>query len=129
MWVRWMKFNAVGLLGIAVQLGSLWILVELGRLRPLPAAAMATELAVLHNFLWHTRWTWADRPGSIGESLERLLKFNLTNGAVSLAGNLIVMTALTGLAHVPYLASNMIAIAVCSLANFSLSENWVFDAE
>ena len=126
MFLRWLKFNLVGVLGIAVQLGSLWILVELGRLGPLPATAMATELAVLHNFLWHTRWTWADRPRSLGASLERLLKFNLTNGAVSLVGNLMVVAALTDLASMPYLAANMIAIATCSLANFALSERWVF---
>ncbi len=27
----------------------------------LVATALAVEMAVLHNFFWHRRWTWADR--------------------------------------------------------------------
>ena len=126
MFLRWLKFNLVGVLGIAVQLGSLWILVELGRLGPLPATAMATELAVLHNFLWHTQWTWAERRASMLQSIGRFVRFNLSNGAVSLVGSAILMAVLTGRAGIPYLAANMIAMAVCSIVNFALSENLVF---
>jgi len=126
MLIRWLKFNAVGAAGIVVQIGALWILVELGQLPYLSASALATELAVIHNFVWHTRWTWADRSVSVAESIGRLVRFNLTNGAVSLMGSLILMAALTGVARVPYLVANMIAIATCSLVNFALSEKVVF---
>jgi putative flippase GtrA len=126
MLIRWLKFNAVGAAGIVVQVGALWTLVEFGRLHYLSASVLATELAVIHNFLWHMRWTWADRSVSVAESLGRLVRFNLTNGTVSLTGTTTLMAALTGVARVPYLEANLIAIVTCSLVNFALSETIVF---
>ena len=126
MLLRWLKFNAVGAAGVVVQIGALWMLVELGRMSYLTATLVATELAVLHNFLWHTQWTWADRPVSVLQSIGRLARFNFSNGAVSLVGNVMLMAVLTSRARIPYLGANMIAIAVCSLVNFALSERVVF---
>lgn len=91
---------------------------------------MAVEAAVIHNFLWHERYTWADRVRpSWRASLPRLLRFNLTNGAVSMGGNLALMKILVALGHVNYLIANGIAIALCSLANFAVSETYVFRDE
>ena len=56
--LRWLTYNAVGLVGMAVQLGALVALTELGRLNVLVATALAVETAILHNFVWHERWTW-----------------------------------------------------------------------
>ena len=39
------------------------------------------------------------------------------------------MKLLVGVGHLNYLASSGIAIVVCSLANFLLSEEWVFARE
>lgn len=128
--IRWVKFNAVGALGIAVQLAVLLTLTSALHLNYLPATAVAVEAAVIHNFLWHERYTWADRVRpSWKRSLPRLLRFNLTTGAVSIGGNLVLMKLLAGLGHLNYLAANGIAIAVCSLANFLVSEGWVFAGE
>jgi putative flippase GtrA len=93
------------------------------------ATALAVEAAVLHNFFWHQRFTWADR-GVISrrEVLFRLLRFNLTNGASSILGNLLAMRLLVGEAHLPYLPANIISIAACSLVNFALSDRVVFRA-
>ena len=55
--MRWLKFNAVGALGMAVQLGSLGFFVRVLGLHYLLATALAVEVAVLHNFIWHRRWT------------------------------------------------------------------------
>ena len=46
----------------------------------LVAPFIATELAILHNFLWHVRWTWGDRPATQAESFRRLMRFHLGNG-------------------------------------------------
>jgi putative flippase GtrA len=128
--LRWLKFNAVGALGIAVQLAVLFGLKSGFHLGYLLATASAVEAAVVHNFLWHERYTWADRvQPSWRKSLPRLLRFNLTNGGVSILGNLVVMNVMVGLVHVNYLVANGIAIAVCSLLNFLVSEEWVFGKE
>jgi putative flippase GtrA len=128
--VRWMKFNSVGALGIVLQLAVLFVLKSRFHLSYLPATALAVETAVVHNFLWHERYTWADRvQPSWRKSLPRLLRFNLTTGGVSIAGNLALMKLLVGLGDLNYMAANGIAIALCSLSNFLLSEVWVFAKE
>ena len=73
-------------------------------------------------------YTWADRlrrPGA--DSLPRLLRFNFTNGAVSIAGNLGLMKLMVDIGHMNYLVANAIAIALCSLVNFIVSNEYVFD--
>ena len=90
---RWLVFNFVGAMGILVQMGILWGLTSALHLRYLTATALAVEAAVLHNFFWHERWTWADRIAKHNSGVfSRLLCFHLTNGALSIAGNLILMT-------------------------------------
>jgi putative flippase GtrA len=126
--LRWLKFNLVGGFGIAVQLAALLALKSGFHLSYLVATALAVEAAVVHNFLWHERYTWADRvQPSWRKSLPRLLRFNLTAGGVSIAGNLATMKALAGLCHLNYLAVNGVAIVLCSLLNFLVSEKWVFE--
>jgi len=41
-------------------------------------------------------------------------------------GNLALMQALAGRMHVPYLAANAIAIALCSLLNYLAADRLVF---
>jgi len=126
--VRWLKFNAVGGMGIVVQFVTLLVLKSGLGLDYLPATALAVEAAVLHNFFWHERFTWADRVRpSWRRSWPRLLRFNLTTGGVSIVGNLALMKMMVGLGHMNYLVANGIAIALCSLANFVVSEGWVFE--
>lgn len=126
--IRWLKFNAVGGIGILVQLAALLLCKSGLHLGYLPATALAVEVAVIHNFLWHERYTWKDRVSpSWGMSLPRLLRFNLTTGIVSILGNLALMKLLVGLEKMNYLAANGVAIAICSLANFLIGEQWVFD--
>lgn len=125
--MRWLKFNFVGGIGIGVQVLALAIFRSLLHLDYLLATALAVETAVLHNFLWHERFTWADRPaGRLMHSLARLARFNVSNGAVSIAGNLLLMRLLVGELHLNYVAANLMAIAVCSLLNFLLSDLFVF---
>ena len=128
--LRWIKFNAVGGVGIVVQLAALAVFRSWLKLDYLLATGLAVEIAVIHNFLWHERFTWADRPAVRPlQSLVRLAKFNASNGAVSMVGNLGLMRLLVGEVKFNYVASNLIAIVVCSLVNFLLSDRLVFDGE
>lgn len=125
--LRWLKFNFVGGIGIAVQLAALVAIRSVFHVDYLVATVSAVEIAVLHNFLWHERFTWAERQTHrIAASLARLVRFNLSNGAVSIVGNLLLMRLLVGRFHVHYVAANLVAIAVCSVTNFLLSEHIVF---
>lgn len=123
--VRWGKFNLVGAMGMAVQLASLGLLNRFFGGRCLCASAAAVELAVLHNFVWHVRFTWRDRRGSSAWG-SQLVRFHLSNGLVSIVGNLAVMRILVHEARVPLLAANGIAILCCSVVNFGLGDKWAF---
>ena len=120
--LRWLKFNLVGGLGVVVQLVCLALFRRW--MHYLVATALAVEIAVLHNFFWHERFTWKDRPGG---RRQRLLRFHLGNGVVSILGNLGLMWLLVSHFHMKRLLfANAIAIAVCSLLNFALGEWFVF---
>lgn len=125
---RWLVFNIVGAGGLVVQLASLWALRSGLGLHYLVAAPVAIGLAIAHNFLWHARWTWADRPASRWELVRRLARFSMTNGAISILGNLALMAALVELTGMHYLLANLLSVAACSLANFALATLVVFDA-
>ena len=126
--VRWWKFNFVGMIGIGVQFAALFLLKSVLGFNYLFATALAVEAAVVHNFVWHEQFTWSDRVhSSWRHSLPRLVRFNLTNGAVSIVGNLALMKVMVGEGHMNYLLANAIAIALCSITNFLVSERWVFE--
>ena len=126
--LRWLKFNAVGGMGIIVQLGVLALLKSGLRVNYLTATVVAVEAAVLHNFVWHERFTWADRVQvSVRESPLRLMKFNLSNGMVSIVGNVLLMKILVSGMRLNYMVANVVAIAACSILNFVVSDRLVFE--
>jgi putative flippase GtrA len=122
--LRWAKFNLVGAMGMVVQLATLALLSRYTPAHYLHASAAAVELALLHNFVWHLRYTWRDRRE--GSALTQLIRFHLSNGLVSMLGNLLLMRILIHQVHIPLLASNLIAILCCSIVNFCLGNNWAF---
>jgi putative flippase GtrA len=124
-----MKFNLVGAMGMAVQFTILSLLTIVFGVQYLLATAMAVECTVLHNFAWHERCTWADRKLRSSRAVAaRLLHFNLTTGAVSIAGNLLLMRILVGSAHAPLLPANCASVAACSVVNYLVNDRWVFRA-
>jgi len=125
--IRWCKFNLVGAMGMVVQLAALALFNRLTAGRYLLASAAALELTLLHNFAWHLHYTWRDRRDR-SALLVRLGRFHLSNGLVSMLGNLALMRILVHEARIPLLASNSIAILCCSVVNFSLGNNWAFAA-
>jgi putative flippase GtrA len=123
-WIRWWKFNAVGAMGIVVQLLALTLLKSGFRVNYLVATALAVEAAVIHNFFWHERYTWAEREST--SRLIRFAKFNLSNGVISILGNVALMRLLVGVLGVNYFGANALSIAGCSLLNFMVSDRLVF---
>lgn len=122
--LRWVRFNLVGGIGIGVQLAVLGALKAGLHFNYLGATALAVEAAVIHNYLWHRRFTWADRAAR--SEISRFARFNLTTGLFSIAGNLALMRLLVDMAHMQYLLANMVTIASCSLLNFVVSDRIVF---
>ena len=124
-WLHWLKFNAVGGMGIGVQLIALTGLKSGLHIDYLLASALAVEAAVVHNFVWHERFTWSERESK--NVAVRFLKFNLTAGMFSILGNVLLMAVFVDLARMNYLLANLATIAVCSLGNFVVSDRFVFE--
>ncbi len=122
---RWGKFNLVGAMGMVVQLGALAVLSRWMGGHYLAATAAALEVTLVHNFVWHLGYTWRDRRDRQAMAAQ-LVRFHLSNGMVSLGGNLGLMRLLVGEARMPLLAANGIAILACSVVNFGLGHRWVF---
>jgi putative flippase GtrA len=112
---------------MVVQLGALALLHWWAPGHYLYASAAAVELAVLHNFVWHMHYTWRDRRDDAA-LLSRLVRFHLSNGLVSMLGNLVLMRVLHGV-RVPLLIANLIAIVCCSAVNFCLGDRWAFASQ
>ena len=121
---RWMRFNAVGVVGMGVQLGSLAVLSRWLGGHTQMATAAALEVTLIHHFVWHRRFTWREREVGRGGMWGQLMRFHLSNGVISLVGNVALMWVLAG--HLGVLVANGVAIVCCSVVNFFLGERWAF---
>jgi len=119
-------FALVGVAGYVVQTAVLWLLVGRLGMAVVPATLVATEAAVLHNFLWHLGYTWADRPAGARAVVGRLVRFNVSNGGFSLVGGAAIMALLVDALGVHYMLANLAAVLAISIANFLASDRFVF---
>lgn len=125
--LRWGKFNLVGAMGMVVQLLALALFNRWSDGHYLYASAAAIEITLLHNFVWHFHFTWRDR-GNRKSWIGPCLRFHLSNGLVSMIGNLVLMRLLVKGFALPVVAANIIAIGCCSIVNFLLGNSWAFAA-
>jgi putative flippase GtrA len=125
--MRFVRFNGVGAIGFAVQLTSLAAMLGAG-VPYLPSTALAVELSILNNFVWHERWTWRDRPCVGRARLWRFARFHALNGLVSLGGNLLIVSTLVVNAGLSPIAANVIAVLACGILNYFGADRLVFEA-
>ncbi len=121
---RWVRFYIVGAAGIAVQTGVFAALAMLLHAHYLVATALAVEAAVLHNFAWHRRWTWADRQQA--RLWPQLLRFHLSTGLISILVNLLAMRLLAGLIGLHPAPAVLLTIAAASAVNYIVADQAVF---
>ena len=124
---RWLAFSSVGVMGFALQFTALLVLAGWFEINYLLATALAVEGAILHNFLWHQRWTWGDR-ATIGnrELLDRLLRFNAGTAITSIGGNLTLMWVFVSWFGIHFAIANVMAVASLAIINFLFCDRLVF---
>ncbi len=122
---RFVRFNIAGLAGIGVQLATLALLLRVTQLPPTDSALLAVVAAIAHNFVWHLKWTWADRRIPACGAPAAFVRFAVSNGGVSLLGTSIGMPLLisAGLGPLP---ANLVTIAGSGMVNFGLASAFVF---
>lgn len=118
------KFLIVG--GSSVAVNSLVLWLTHPYLPVVLASALATEAAIIYCYFGHELWTFRSVHGGT-LSFSRFRNYNgLTLvGLLITAGTLQLLVVLTEL-HL--LLANLIAIAVATAWNFTLSHNWAFKA-
>lgn len=132
---RFLRFGVVGFSGVFVDMAVLYLLSDPTTLNlPLTRSKIiASELAIINNFLWNDAWTFADissQQRGWRQRIKRFLKFN----TICLAGlvlNVLLLNLLFnlfGFNQFPngrYVA-NFIAIAAVTLWNFwiNLKLSW-----
>jgi len=124
---RFIKFCLVGLSGVGVNLGLLWLLTEKAGLFYVLSAAISIEASIVSNFLINNFLTFADRRRQgIRALLKHLLRFNI----VSLIGvgiNLGILWLFTSVFGVYYLASQCIGIIFATLWNYLVNNWWTWE--
>jgi dolichol-phosphate mannosyltransferase len=122
---RFLRFGLVGLSGVFIDMAMLYLLSDptalgWGLTR---SKIIASEVAVINNFLWNDRWTFGDiasRQTGWRKRLKRFLKFNLIC-LVGIALNVILLNLLFNHLGLNRYLANLIAIAVVTLWNFWLN--------
>jgi len=149
LFVRLGKFGAVGILGVVVNFVGYIIFRETLSIHDFLSKTLAIEISILNNFFFNYFWTWSDRGKSFRAFWERILRYHgstfiasfVVTIAVSylmryfvgmVAWEPLVQAASFGLAPelgqqkwVAYIAY-LIGIAAGMIANFILSDRWVF---
>ena len=120
---RFFRFGLVGFSGVFVDMIALYFLSDVGGLRLTRSKIIASELAIINNFLWNDLWTFGDisrrQPGK-RQRLRRLLKFNV----VCLAGlilNVLLLNLFYNVFGLNKYVANLIAIAFVTVWNFWLN--------
>ena len=118
------RFLLVGGLGLLVNSLTLLALHQWLSLPLLVALPLATELAIVSNFLLNDRWTFLGRARS-RSAVARFARFN----AVSLFGMLVTMAAtmvLVGEVGLQYLVANLCGIGLATSCNFFVNLRWTW---
>jgi len=126
---RPLMFLAVAAGGFLLQTIVVALLTHATRIPPELATAIGVELAVLHNFLWHERWTWNDRVAGRRSRPRRFLTYQLATGSTSLAGNVLVVSIAVRAFGIGATDANVLAVVAMSVANYLIADKWVFTAK
>jgi dolichol-phosphate mannosyltransferase len=129
-WIRlqasktFLKFAAVGLCGVAVNLSIFIFLTQMG-LSKYIASPLAIEVSIINNFLLNNYWTFKHRNAS-GHILLKGLKFK----SVSLLALTVSYTSFLLLDYLfpqfPASLNQAVAIIPATLVNYFLNSYWTF---
>ncbi len=123
---RFVRFGLVGGMGAVLNTALLYLLVHFGRWAYVPAAAVATEAAILGNFALNDRWTFHDARGR-SPWPRRMARYNV----VALGGlvvSLVVLALLTAMFHLHYLVANLMSIGAATLWNYTVNARFTWVA-
>jgi dolichol-phosphate mannosyltransferase len=122
---RFTRFALVGLTGVFVDMGVLYLLSDpttlgWGLTR---SKIIASSAAIINNFFWNDLWTFRDiaaRQAGMQHRLRRLIKFTAVCG-LGLILNVVLLNLMFNLVHMNRYLANLISIAIVTGWNFGLN--------
>jgi len=124
---RFVRFGVVGASGVVVDMSVLYLMHDpRGLAQPLVASkVVAAQLAIVNNFIWNERWTFADRVRDTTwrDHLVRFLRFELIC-LVGLGLNVLILQFCARTLGLHYLIANAVAIGAVTIWNFALNLRW-----
>jgi dolichol-phosphate mannosyltransferase len=110
----------VGLSGFVVNAGLVYLLHGLLHWSLPVTVILASELAIVNNYLWNDRWTFGRRD----LNLQRFARFNLSSlGGIAITTAVTTVLAAGGL---PYLAALLAGVGTGAGGNFIASALWIW---
>lgn len=117
---RLTKFGLVGATGLAVNTAALFAFSGLLGLHYLVGVVLATQVSTVWNFVLSDWWVFGDRAADRSKTWRFGVFWTMNNGALLARGPMIY--ALTDLAGVHYLISNIASLVVIMLLRYGLSD-------
>lgn len=121
---RILKFGIVGLSGVGVNMGILFVLTDYIHIPYLISSILAIEISIISNFFLNDLWTWKDRIKK--KYLYRIIQYHISVGITAIFVNWLILLLLTEIFGVYYLLSNLIGIALGTAVNYILNDIWTF---
>lgn len=132
---RVIRFAAVGISGVFVNLGVLYLFADVLRFRDVVSSAIAIEASIIWNFILNNAWTFRDKNhlAKVG-ALARVFRYNLVS-LVGLGIQLVTFILLTSaIVHLLALAepgpwkypSQLVGIGIAMAWNFFSNFSWTW---
>lgn len=115
------QFLLVGAVGVVVNALVLMVLYDWMALPLVAASVVATELAIVHNFVLNDRWTFRRRSLALG----RMLRFQIVSAGGLVLGTTILWLLVTQLT-VHYLVANLLSIGMATSWNYGANVLWTW---
>jgi dolichol-phosphate mannosyltransferase len=120
---KMLSFGIVGISGIFVNMGVLWLLTSTAGIPDLASLAIAIELSIVNNFAWNERWTFG---GGEGHRFSKVRHRFVSFQAVSAGGaviNYVLYYLLTRFGGVWFLLANLVSILIAFTWNYLVNRN------
>lgn len=122
---RFQKFLVVGIVGLGVNQGMLFLLHQVAGAELLVASSVAIFISMVVTFLLNEHWTWHDRgSGPLGHRIAKYFPINL----IGLVINVSVLKILVTEGNMHYLAANLFGAGAAAIWNFFLNNHFTWGA-
>ena len=117
-----MRYATVGVAGTALDVGSLYVFVDLLHIPVLVAAAISFMLAVVNNFILNKIWTFRNKSRNFRK---QFIKFFIVS-VIGLVLTEICMAVFVYLLDIWYIVSKLLTSVIVLMWNFLANKNWTF---